>query len=104
MVQKIYVISNSAWLGIALFMMSLYYLIDPWLMSYWPVLVAALTCGYFDSVAMIQFDIVIIEIFGADQMGVVLGWAGLVAGVSRLLLLYFPGKLEQSLPKTNCNT
>ncbi|XP_071801073.1 monocarboxylate transporter 12-like [Asterias amurensis] len=84
-------LSNSAWLGLALFVLSLYYLIDPWLMSFWPILVAAFIYGYFTVMVHIQFDLVIIESFGADQMGFFMGWNGLFTGVTGLFTLYFPG-------------
>ena len=85
-------LSNSAWLGLGLFISSLYYLIDPWLMSYWPIIVAAFICGYFTVMVHIQVDLVIIESFGADQMGFFMGWNGLFTGVTGLFTLYLPGK------------
>ncbi|XP_033636135.1 monocarboxylate transporter 12-like [Asterias rubens] len=84
-------LSNSAWLGLGLFLSSLYYLIDPWLMSFWPVLVAAFIYGFFKVMIHIQFDLVVIESFGADRMGLFLGWNGLFTGVTGLFTLYFPG-------------
>ena len=89
---KVLSLSNSAWLGLGLFLSSLYYLIDPWLMSFWPVLVAAFIYGYFTVMVHIQFDLVVIESFGADRMGFFLGWNGFFTGVTGLFTLYFPGK------------
>ena len=89
---KVLSLSNSAWLGLGLFLSSVYYLIDPWLMSFWPVLVAAFIYGYFKVLVHIQFDLVVIESFGADRMGLFLGWNGLFTGVTGLFTLYFPGK------------
>ncbi|XP_071801352.1 monocarboxylate transporter 12-like [Asterias amurensis] len=90
-------LSNSAWLGLGLFLSSLYYLIDPWLMSFWPILVAAFIYGYFKVMVHIQFDLVIIESFGADQMGFFMGWNGLFTGVTGLFTLYLPGLIYDLL-------
>ena len=91
-IKQFPVIGNIGWLGIGLIMLSMYYLIDPWLMSFWPFLVATFIYGCMLSLPMIQFDIVIIELFGVDKLGLALGLDGLIAGVSRILSLYFPGK------------
>ncbi|XP_071795469.1 monocarboxylate transporter 12-like [Asterias amurensis] len=97
LVKQFHVIGNKGWLGIGLLMMSVYYALDPWLISYWPTCVGTFIFGYSFAIPVIQIDVVIIEIFGANQLGLVLGWNGLIAGVSRILSLYFPGLIYDTL-------
>ena len=92
LVQHITAISSTAWLGIGLLSSCIYYLADPWLLSYWPITVSTFVLGYFNSIPLVLFDVIIIETFGADLLGSVLGLIGIVAGVCRTLSLYFPGK------------
>ncbi|XP_033626387.1 monocarboxylate transporter 12-like isoform X1 [Asterias rubens] len=90
-------INNSGWLGIGLVTQCIYYLLDPWLITYWPIFWAAFIFGYFSAVLLLLFDVIIIDIFGADQLGSVLGLIGPSAGLSRIFSLYFPGLIYDIL-------
>ncbi|XP_071795883.1 monocarboxylate transporter 12-like [Asterias amurensis] len=91
LVQSVQAVSTHTWLAGALLLSGVYYAVDPWLTSYWPIVANSLMFGFFYPVTSILMDVVVKEIFGKEQMGHVFGWLGLVSGLAKLLLLYFPG-------------
>ena len=91
-VQQVQVVSNYLWLVISLLLETTYYAIDPWLTSDWPITGNAFLFGIAFALTSILLDVVTAKIFGKKQLGNALGWTGFLAGLSLVLLLYFPGK------------
>ncbi|XP_071795926.1 monocarboxylate transporter 12-like [Asterias amurensis] len=90
-VQQVQAVSNYLWLVISLLVETTYYAIDPWLTSDWPITGNAFLFGIAFALTSILLDVVTAEIFGKKQLGNALGWTGFLAGLSLVLLLYFPG-------------
>ncbi|XP_033638836.1 monocarboxylate transporter 12-like [Asterias rubens] len=91
LVQTVQVFSTHTWIALALLLQTIYFALDPWLTSYWLITGNAFVFGNAVSVSAILLDVVVKETFGKEQMGHVFGWTGSLAGVTFLLLLYFPG-------------
>ncbi|XP_071795973.1 monocarboxylate transporter 6-like [Asterias amurensis] len=89
--QAVQVVSAYVWLAGALLMAAMYYGVDPWLTSYWPIMASTFLYGIATSSASILIDVVNKEIFGKERMGHAVGLFGLLSSVTSLLLLYFPG-------------
>ena len=92
LVQSVQAVSTHTCLAVALLSAGVYYAVDPWLTSYWPIMASSLMFGFSYPVTSILIDVVVKEILGKEQMGHVFGWLGLVSGSTKLLLLYFPGE------------
>ncbi|XP_071795618.1 monocarboxylate transporter 12-like [Asterias amurensis] len=90
-IQQVQFVSKYTWLAIAVLILAIYYAVDPWLMSYWPITGNACIFGIAFALTSILIDVVIKEIFGKEQLGHVLGWMGFMTGLSIILLLYVPG-------------
>ena len=84
-------LGSNFWMGVSLLVTSLNFLVDPWLMSYWPIIVNVFILGCFYSFLYILTDVITKETIGVDQLGIALGWIGLKGGLFRLLFLFFPG-------------
>ncbi|XP_071795626.1 monocarboxylate transporter 12-like [Asterias amurensis] len=91
LVQAVKVVSATIWFAVVLLLITVYFAVDPWLTSYWPIITNSLFYGIVLSSHFILLNVVIKDSFGKEQMGHVLGWLGVASGSSMLLLLYFPG-------------
>ncbi|XP_071810310.1 monocarboxylate transporter 12-like [Asterias amurensis] len=89
--QAVQVVSAYVWLAGALLMAAMYYAVDPWLTSYWPIMANTFLYGNASSSASILIDVVNKKIFGKERLGHAVGLFGLSSSVTSLLLLYFPG-------------
>ena len=92
LVQTVKMFSYCIWLAGALLINAIYYALDPWLMSYWTIVVNTFMLGNALGMSSILIDVVIKEVFGKDHMGYVMGWTGFSSGAAMILLLYFPGE------------
>ncbi|XP_038060637.1 monocarboxylate transporter 12-like [Patiria miniata] len=84
-------INYKVFLGIALTSLVVYYIIDPWLTSFWlnAVNVAIYGCSTF--LTWVLADVLVCEVVPADCLGSAFGWIGMKAAVLSFLLLYLPG-------------
>ncbi|XP_033639069.1 monocarboxylate transporter 12-like [Asterias rubens] len=89
--QAVQVVSAYVWLAAYLLLCAIYYAVDPWLTSYWPIVANTFVYGSALSIAFILIDVVNKKIFGKERLGHAVGLFGLSTGVTSLLLLYFPG-------------
>ena len=86
-------LGSNVWMCISLLVTCVNYVVDPWLMSYWPIAVNVFIFGCFDSFLYNIFDVITKETIGVDQLGMALGWIGLKGGIFRFSFLFFPGML-----------
>lgn len=91
--QAVQVFSAYVWLAGALLMCAIYFAVDPWLTSYWPIVANTFFYGTAVSMATILLDVVNTKIFGKERLGRAMGLLGLLSSVASLLLLFFPGEL-----------
>ncbi|XP_071795662.1 uncharacterized protein [Asterias amurensis] len=89
--QAVQVVSAYVWLAASLLLCAIYYAVDPWLTSYWPIVANTFFYGNALSIAFILIDVVSKKIFGKERLGHAVGLMGLSSSVTSLLLLFFPG-------------
>ena len=98
--QAVHVVSAYVWLTGSLLIVAIYYAVDPWLTSYWPIVASTFFYGNALSIAFILIDVVTKKIFGKERLGHAVGLMGLSSSVTSLLLLYFPGEFLFSCAAT----
>ena len=91
--QAVQVFSAYVWLAASLLICAIYFAVDPWLSSYWPIVANTFFYGTAVSMATILVDVVNTKIFGKERLGCAMGLLGLLSSVASLLLLFFPGEL-----------
>ncbi|XP_038052536.1 monocarboxylate transporter 12-like [Patiria miniata] len=91
LMDKVKIVSSRGFLGIALTSLTVYYLIDPWLTSFWlnAINVAIYACSSF--LVWLLTDVLVCEVVTADQLGSAFGWIGIKCAVFSFVLLYLPG-------------
>ncbi|XP_071795982.1 monocarboxylate transporter 12-like [Asterias amurensis] len=89
--QAVQVVSAYVWLAASLLICAIYFAVDPWLTSYWPIVANTFVYGTAVSTATILVDVVNTKIFGKEMLGHAVGLIMLSSSVTSLLLLYFPG-------------
>ncbi|XP_038062233.1 monocarboxylate transporter 6-like [Patiria miniata] len=91
LMDKIQIVSTKGFMGITLTSLIVYYLIDPWLTSFWlnAINVAIYGCSTF--LIWLLVDVLMCDVVPADSLGSAFGWIGMKAAVFSFLLLYLPG-------------
>ncbi|XP_038061079.1 monocarboxylate transporter 12-like [Patiria miniata] len=91
LMDNIQVVSSKGFMGIALTSLTAYYLIDPWITSFWlnAINIAIFGCSTF--LIWVLVDVLACEVVPADCLGSAFGWIGMKAAVFSFLLLFLPG-------------
>ncbi|XP_038064681.1 monocarboxylate transporter 3-like [Patiria miniata] len=91
LLDKIKIIGNKGFMGITLILLALYYLIDPWLTSFWSTAVNQGVYGFAIGLAWLLADVLLCEAIAVDRLGSAFGWISMKSGILRFSLLYLPG-------------
>ena len=69
LVDSVKAVSTFTWLAVVQLLVTIYFAIDPWLMSSWAMMANAFVFGNAFSLSSIFIDVVIKKEFGEEQMG-----------------------------------
>ena len=91
LVVKYSIIGTKALMSISILMTTLYYFIDPFLVSFWPNIANLAVYGFFSALTDSLVDVIMLEVIGVEQLGSAFGWMAMKGGILRFSLLFIPG-------------
>ncbi|XP_022103961.1 monocarboxylate transporter 12-like [Acanthaster planci] len=89
--DKIQIVGNKEFVGIALTSMTVYYAVDPWLTSYWLNVAVVVIYACSNCMMLALQDVLLCEIVPSDCLGSAFGWIAMKSAVFSFFLLYLPG-------------